>query len=466
MQDLTQEAFLERIDTAINRLGKSQEYNAFITADPKTIRDSAGDFLEKNSAASNGELAGKIIGIKDNINVSGVPTSCGSHILDNFVAPYNATVIDRITDAGGFIFGKTNMDEFAMGSSNEHSYFGPVKNPNDLTRVPGGSSGGSAAAVKLGIVDTALGSETGGSVRQPAAFCGVVGLKPSYGRVSRYGLVAFASSFDQIAPFGHSVEDVAVLLKVIAGYDPKDSTSLEMPVPDYLRKPWDNVKDLTIGLPSEYFAEGLNPEIESRIKSIASWLESEGATVVEVDLPHAEYSIATYYILTTAEASSNLARYDAMRYGLRQEKTSLEETFQETRSEGFGDEVKRRIMLGTYVLSAGYYDAYYSKAQKVRRLIKSDFDAVYEKVDALITPTTPTTAFELGAKTADPLEMYLSDIYTAPANLTGMPGLNVPIGTDEAGLPIGLQILAKPFNEETILQLGHYIEQRWNSGSN
>jgi len=461
MQELTQDRFLERIHTAIDQLGDAEKLNIFITADAGKIQTSAHQYAENFSQRKSEALVGKLIGIKDNINVHGIPTTCGSHILNKFKAPYSATVIDRIEDAGGFIFGKTNLDEFAMGSSNEHSYYGPVKNPNDPTRVPGGSSGGSAAAVKLGIVDMALGSETGGSVRQPAAFCGVVGLKPSYGRVSRYGLVAFASSFDQIAPFGRSVQDVANLLQVIAGHDPKDSTSVDIPVPDYLSQPIESVQGKKIGVPSTYFAEGLDSEIEERIQTVLDWLKLEGADIVDIDLPHADYSIATYYILTTAEASSNLARYDGMRYGLRKENESLETTFQNTRSDGFGDEVKRRIMLGTYVLSAGYYEAYYGKAQKVRRLIKSDFDNAFETVDAIITPTTPTTAFELGAKTADPLEMYLSDIYTAPANLTGMPGISIPVGTDSNDLPIGLQILAKPFDEETILQLGHYIEQRW-----
>lgn len=461
MQGLTQDIFLERIHAAIDQLGDAEKLNIFITADAGQIQTSAQQYAENFSQRKSGPLAGKLIGIKDNINVHGLPTTCGSHILDKFKAPYNATVIDRIEAEGGFIFGKTNLDEFAMGSSNEHSYYGPVKNPNDPTRVPGGSSGGSAAAVKLDVVDMALGSETGGSVRQPAAFCGVVGLKPSYGRVSRYGLVAFASSFDQIAPFGRSVQDVAKLLQVIAGHDPKDSTSVDVPVPNYLADPINSVQGKKIGVPREYFAEGLDPEIEERIKTVVEWLESEGAEIVDIDLPHADFSIATYYILTTAEASSNLARYDGMRYGLRKANESLESTYQNTRSDGFGDEVKRRIMLGTYVLSAGYYDAYYGKAQKVRRLIKSDFDRAFETVDAIITPTTPTTAFELGAKTADPLEMYLSDIYTAPANLTGMPGISIPVGMDSNDLPIGLQILAKPFDEETILQLGHYIEQRW-----
>jgi len=461
MHELTQDRFLKRVHTAIDQLGDAEKLNIFITADDESIQTAADQHTENFSQRKSGTLAGKLVGVKDNINVRGVRTTCGSHILDNFTAPYNATVIDRIEGAGGFIFGKTNLDEFAMGSSNEHSYYGPVKNPNDPSRVPGGSSGGSAAAVKLGIVDMALGSETGGSVRQPAAFCGVVGLKPSYGRVSRYGLVAFASSFDQIAPFGRSVQDVASLLQVIAGHDPKDSTSVDVPVPDYLGKPIESVKGKKVGVPKAYFAEGLDPEIEERVKAVIEWLESEGAEIVDIDLPHADYSIATYYILTTAEASSNLARYDGMRYGLRKENESLETTYQNTRSDGFGDEVKRRIMLGTYVLSAGYYEAYYGKAQKVRRLIKSDFDKAFETVDAIITPTTPTTAFELGAKTADPLEMYLSDIYTAPANLTGMPGMSIPVGTDSNNLPIGLQILAKPFDEETILQLGHYIEQSW-----
>lgn len=465
MEVLTQEGFLSHIEQALSRLKAHQELNIFIHAEPEEIQVSARDYAA-GKVNSKDPLAHKIIGIKDNINVKGMPNTCGSHVLEGYQAPYDATVVRRIRAAGGFIFGKTNLDEFAMGSSNEYSYFGSTRNPVDPSRVPGGSSGGSAAAVGAGIVDMALGSETGGSVRQPAAFCGVVGFKPTYGRVSRYGLVAFASSFDQIAPFGRSVEDVATLLQVIAGYDPKDSTSLQIEVPHYLQHPLQDVKNWTLGLPRQYFTEGMEPEIEERIREVARWLESEGATVVDVDLPHAEYSIATYYILTTAEASSNLARYDGMRYGLRVADEDLETTYEQTRSSGFGPEVKRRIMLGTYVLSAGYYDAYYSKAQRVRRLIKSDFDSAFKQVDALILPTTPTTAFEIGTKLDDPLQMYLSDVYTVSANLTGLPAMSLPVGKDSQGLPIGMQIMAKPFAEETILKLGHYIERLWSPENN
>ncbi len=466
MEALTQDEFLAGIDGALSRLEAHEDLNIFIHANPEEIRQSARAYAETLTGQSDGALSGNIIAIKDNLNVRGMPTTCASHILDRFEAPYNATAIQNILDAGGFIFGKTNLDEFAMGSSNEYSCFGITRNPVDSGRVPGGSSGGSAAAVRAEIVDMALGSETGGSVRQPAAFCGIVGLKPTYGRVSRYGLVAFASSFDQIAPLGRSVEDVAQLLQVIAGYDPRDSTSVDIAVPEYLDTPMQSAEEWTLGLPAQYFAEGLDPEIEENIQSVVEWLENQGATIVDLNLPHADYAIATYYILATAEASSNLARYDGMRYGLRERKESLGDTYRQTRSTGFGEEVKRRIMLGTYVLSSGYYEAYYSKAQKVRRLIKSDFDTAFKQVDALILPTTPSTAFEIGSKLDDPLQMYLSDIYTVPANLAGLPALSIPVGNDSQGLPIGLQIMAKPFAEETILQLGHYIEQQWSQTTN
>jgi len=457
---MTSEDFLGKIDRSLKALDRHRDLNAFIYADPEEI-SAAAESYAAGLDDKVGLLVEKTIGIKDNINVAGMPTTCASHILDDYQSPFDATVIKNIKEADGFIFGKTNMDQFAMGSSNEHSYYGVAKNPVDLTRVPGGSSGGSAAAVKAGIVDIALGSETGGSVRQPASFCGVVGLKPTYGRVSRYGLVAFASSFDQIGPFGRTVSDVAALTRIIAGHDPNDSTTVDIPVPEYLEDPINSVSDWTIGVPKQYFAEGLEPDVRAGIKSVIQWLEEQGATLVDIDVPHAEYSIATYYILTTAEASSNLARFDGMRYGLREEDSGLEETYLNTRSEGFGEEVKRRIMLGTYVLSAGYYEAYYSKAQKVRRLIKSDFDSAFKQVDVLLSPTSPTTAFEIGAKVEDPLSMYLSDIYTVSANLSGTPAMNLPVGEDSSGLPIGLQIMAKPFAEETIFQLGHYIEQNW-----
>ncbi len=461
MREFSNEAFLNRISQAVDELEAVADLNMFIHADPESIHCSAVEYTAESDSRE-GLLAGRLIGVKDNINVAGMPTTCASQILEGFEAPFDATVIRRIREADGFVFGKTNLDEFAMGSSTEFSHNGPVRNPVNPDYVPGGSSGGSAAAVRTGVVDLALGSETGGSVRQPAAFCGVVGMKPTYGRVSRYGLVAFASSFDQIAPFGNTVEDVARLLQVIAGIDERDSTSVDVEVPAYLHHPADSVEALKIGLPVQYFSQGLDPEIESRIREVADWLAAEGAEVVEVDLPHTEYAIATYYILTTAEASSNLARYDGMRYGFRESGSDPDETYQATRSRGFGPEVKRRIMLGTYVLSAGYYEAYYAKAQKVRRLIKSDYDRVFDQVDALISPTTPTTAFPLGEKTTEPLQMYLSDIYTVSANLTGIPAMSLPVGADSNGLPIGLQIMAPHFREETIFRLGQYIEQQWN----
>jgi aspartyl-tRNA(Asn)/glutamyl-tRNA(Gln) amidotransferase subunit A len=401
-----------------------------------------------------------VVAVKDVICVKDTKVTCGSRILEHFVSPYDATAIRRLESADAILIGKTNMDEFAMGSSTENSAFGVTRNPVDETLVPGGSSGGSAVAVAAGMSTTALGSETGGSVRQPAAFCGVVGIKPTYGRVSRYGLIAFASSFDQIGVFGATVRDVAEVLGVIAGHDPCDSTSSTRPVPDYPKSLDGNVRELRIGLPREYFASALDKEVRAAVMSKIEFLKNAGASVREVSLPHTEYTIAAYYILTTAEASSNLARYDGARYGKRAEKThSLADMYTRSRSEGFGDEVKRRIMLGTYVLSAGYYDAYYRKGQKARRLIKEDFDSAFREVDCLITPTTPTTAFKIGEKIDDPLTMYLSDIYTASANLSGIPGVSVPCGKDSRGLPIGLQILGRQFEEDLILRVAGAIER-------
>lgn len=401
-----------------------------------------------------------IVAVKDVICMKGKRITCGSRILEHYVSPYDATVIQRLEAADAIIIGKTNMDEFAMGSSNENSAFGVVRNPVDESRVPGGSSGGSAAAVAAGCATTTLGSETGGSIRQPAALCGVIGLKPTYGRVSRYGLVAFASSFDQIGPFGQSVYDVASVLQVIAGHDPCDSTSADLPVSDYPSLLTGDVKGLRVGLPKEYFTKALDREIAGSIMKLVDRLKQAGAVVKEVSLPHAEYTIATYYILTTAEASSNLARYDGARYGRRaQDAGDLMDMYVKSRSEGFGEEVKRRIMLGTYVLSAGYYDAYYRKGQKVRRLIKEDFDNAFRAVDCLITPTTPSTAFRIGEKVDDPLQMYLSDVYTVSANLAGIPGISIPCGKDKKGLPIGLQILGRQFDEEMILRVADFLER-------
>lgn len=413
-------------------------------------------------------LAGVPVAVKDVILIEGVPNTCASRILGNFVAPYSATAVERLEAAGAVLVGKTNCDEFAMGSSNENSAFGPVRNPHDLERVPGGSSGGSAAAMAAGMSVVALGSDTGGSVRQPASFCGVVGLMPTYGRVSRYGLVAYASSLDHIGPFGRCVKDVATVLGVMAGRDPLDSTSAAVPVPDYVAELDGPVKGFKIGVPKEYFGEGLSPEVRERLEAGLRVLGGLGCEMVEITLPHTEYAIACYYILATAEASSNLARYDGVRYGYRApEASSLSEMYRRTRGQGFGTEIKRRIMLGTYVLSAGYYEAYYLKAQKVRTLVAGDFSKAFEKVDAIVTPVAPTPAFRIGEKTANPLEMYLSDIYTITGSLAGIPGISVPCGwapADEqaAGkrprLPVGMQLFARHFDEARLLRLAHHFE--------
>lgn len=400
-------------------------------------------------------LAGVPIAIKDNMCLEGVPTTCSSRILENFIPPYNATVIEQIKKEKLIILGKTNMDEFAMGSSTENSAFGPSRNPWDLERVPGGSSGGSAAAVGSGEVVLALGSDTGGSIRQPASLCGVVGVKPTYGRVSRYGLVAFASSLDQIGPFSKDIRDSALLLEVISNYDIMDSTSVKKDVPDYTASLEKGVKGLRLGLPEEYFGEGLDKEVEKSVMNGARLLEKEGAILKKVSLPHTEYAVAAYYLIATAEASSNLARYDGVRYTSRiDDPKDLLGLYERTRQNGFGNEVKRRIMLGTYGLSAGYYDAYYLKALKVRRLIKEDFDKAFEEVDAILTPTSPSVAFKIGEKTKEPLKMYLSDIYTISANLSGIPAISLPGGFSKEGLPIGLQLMAKPFEEELLFQIG------------
>lgn len=404
------------------------------------------------------------IGIKDNMCVLNSETTCCSAILKGFKAPYDATVIDKLKESGAMIIGNTNMDEFAMGSSTENSHFGPTRNPWNLERVPGGSSGGSAAAVAAHEAIWAIGSDTGGSIRQPASFCGVVGLKPTYGRVSRYGLIAFASSLDQIGPITKDVSDSALLLNIIAGYDERDSTSVDSPVPDYTQALKKDVKDLKIGIPKEYFVEGLDPEVNDAVQAAIKTLKNEGATFEEVSLPHTEYGIATYYITATSEASSNLARYDGVQYGIRElvknkRKSPLLDMYDETRDVGFGDEVKRRIMLGTYSLSSGYYDAYYLKGLKVRTLIKNDFDKIFEKFDAIICPTSPTTAFKIGDKASDPLSMYLSDIYTVSANLSGIPAISIPCGFSKDHLPIGLQIMAKPFAEEMLFRIAYTYEQ-------
>lgn len=433
----------------------NEKLNAFLEID----REGA---LGRATEKSDGVLAGVPVAVKDNICVRGMQTSCGSRILGDYHPPYNATVIERLIDAGALIIGKTNCDEFAMGSSNENSAFGPVRNPWDTTRVPGGSSGGSAAAVAAGIVPVALGSDTGGSVRQPASLCGVLGLKPTYGRNSRYGLVAFASSLDQVGVFAREVADVARVLGVIAGRDRRDSTTADVPVPDYTAALEGDLKGARIGFPRSLFGKGLDEEVSTAVKNVVDVYRELGAEIVDVELPNAGYAIAVYYIIATAEASSNLARFDGVRYGFRAEDApELRQMYRKTREEGFGAEVKRRIMLGTYVLSAGYYDAYYRKAQQVRTLIKNDFLNAFKNCDAIITPTAPTPAFALGEKVDDPLSMYLNDIYTVTANLAGIPGLSVPCGLSSERLPIGFQLLGPYWSEPTLLKLAHgYLQAR------
>ncbi|HEX3585767.1 MAG TPA: Asp-tRNA(Asn)/Glu-tRNA(Gln) amidotransferase subunit GatA, partial [Candidatus Angelobacter sp.] len=405
-------------------------------------------------------LAGVPIGIKDVMVTKGIRTTAGSKILDNFIPPYDCTAVARLESAGAIILGKMNCDEFAMGSSNENSAYGPVRNPRDKSRVPGGSSGGSAAAVAAGTAVATLGSDTGGSIRQPASFCGVVGLIPTYGRVSRYGLIAFASSLDHIGPLTKTVKDAAILLRVISGRDPRDSTSADAPVPDYeanLEKPVDGLK---IGVPKEYFGEGLDAEVRAAVEAGIAKLRSAGCQIMPISLPHTAYAIPTYYVIATAEASTNLARYDGVRYGYRAKGVrTLSDMYRKSRDEGFGAEVKRRIMLGTYALSSGYYDAYYLKAQRVRTLLTRDFEQAFQKVDAIVTPTAPTPAFKLGEKSDDPLSMYLADIYTVTADLAGIPGISIPCGQTKSGLPIGLQVLGRHFDESTVLRVAAAVEQ-------
>jgi len=406
-----------------------------------------------------GALHGVPISIKDNISTRGWETTCASKILVGYIPPFDATVIEKLREGGAAIFGKCNMDEFAFGSSSETSAFGPVRNPWDLERVPGGSSGGSAAAVASGEAIAALGSDTGGSIRLPAAFCGVVGLKPTYGRVSRYGLIAFGSSFDQIGPLTQTVEDCAILMNVIAGHDERDSTSANLPVPDYTQSLHRSVKGLKIGLPKEYFVKGMDPEIEQSVREAAKVYQKLGAEIKEVSLPHTRHSVAVYYIVAVAEASSNLGRFDGVEYGFRATNSTLRDLYFETRDLGFGREAKRRILLGTFVLSAGYYEAYYRKGQKVRTLIRQDFEKAFKEVDLLLTPVSPTPPFKLGEKMTDPLTMYLSDIFTISVNLAGVPAMSLPSGFTKSGLPIGIQLIARPFAEETIFQAAHAYEQ-------
>ncbi|NQT89775.1 MAG: Asp-tRNA(Asn)/Glu-tRNA(Gln) amidotransferase subunit GatA [Candidatus Omnitrophica bacterium] len=433
-----------------------KKVNGFAHFDKKLLLERA-EALDANE--SKGPLSKIPIAIKDNICVKDELTTCSSKILDGFKAPYDATVVTRLKQAGTLLAGKSNMDEFAFGSSCETSCYGPTRNPYDLDRIPGGSSGGSAALVAADEVIAAIGSDTGGSVRQPAALCGVVGFKPTYGRVSRYGLIAFGSSLDQIGPITKDVTDCALLLKIIAGYDPMDSTSIDTDVPDYTTSLVKDVKGLKIGLPKEYFIEGLDKDVKEKVDQAVDLLKGLGAEFREISLPHTDYAVSVYYIVACSEASSNLARFDGVQYGLRSKKPSLLDMYKETRREGFGMEAKRRIILGTYALSSGYYDAYYLKAQKARTLIKQDFDEAFKSCDIILTPTTPTPAFKIGEKTKEPLKMYLSDIFTIPANLAGIPGISVPCGYSKGGLPIGLQFIARPFDEAGLIRAAYTYEQ-------
>ena len=445
--------FLDRIEAL------DPKVKAYITVTPELAMQMAQKADELLKKGERRPLLGVPIAIKDNICTDGVRTTCASKILENFVPPYDATVVEKLREAGAVFLGKTNLDEFAMGSSTENSAFFPTHNPWDLARVPGGSSGGSAAAVAAGLCAGALGSDTGGSIRQPASFCGCVGLKPTYGRVSRYGLVAFASSLDQIGPLCKTVADAALMLEVISGPDPRDSTCAPQGVPAYTAALEKNLKGFKVGVPKENMGEGLDEEVRGAIERALQTLEGLGLEIKEVSLPHAPYAIAAYYIIAPAEASSNLARYDGVKYGLRLEGKDLIDMYKKTRSQGFGPEVKRRIMIGTYALSSGYYDAYYKKASQVRTLIARDFAQAFEDVDFIVGPVAPTPAFKLGERVTDPLQMYLSDIYTISINLAGIVGLSLPCGFSQDGLPIGLQILGPHFGEENVLALGHQFEK-------
>ena len=460
-RELTSE---EIVQAYVNRINaKEKDVKAFVT----TLCDEAlKEAKEIKKKKKNGEelssLAGIPIGIKDNMCTKGVKTTCSSKMLENFIAPYNATVVEKLNEENLIDLGKLNMDEFAMGASTEYSYFKKTCNPWNLKTVPGGSSGGSAAAVAANLVPWALGSDTGGSIRQPSSFCGVVGLKPTYGLVSRYGLVAFASSLDQIGPITKDVRDSAMLLNIIAGHDERDTTSYNMPKKDYTKALNGNVKGLKIGIPKEYFGEGINEEVKAKLEEAIETYKKLGAEVQEFSLDIAQYALATYYIIACAEASSNLGRFDGIRYGYRTENyTNLKELYKNSRSEGFGPEVKRRIILGTYVLSSGYYDAYYKKAQQVRTLVKKEFDKAFEKYDVLLTPTSPTVAFEMGTRSENPLEMYLADICTVSVNIAGLPGISIPCGVNGENMPIGMQLIGNKFEEEKILNVAYAFEQEY-----
>ena len=449
LEDITK-SYINRIDE------KEKDVQAFVTITDKEALEKVKDIKERKT-----KLAGIPIGIKDNICIKGVKTTCSSKMLENFVAPYNATVIEKLNEENMIYLGKLNMDEFAMGASTEYSAFKKTRNPWNLNTVPGGSSGGSAAAVAANMVPWALGSDTGGSIRQPSSLCGVVGLKPTYGLVSRYGLVAFASSLDQIGPITKDVEDCAMLLNVITGHDEKDSTSANIDKKDYTKALVQDVKGLKIGVPKEYFGNGINEEVKSAVKEAIKKYEEMGAIVEECSLDIADESLAVYYIIACAEASSNLGRFDGIRYGYRtKDFNNLKDIYINSRTEGFGAEVKRRIILGTYVLSSGYYDAYYKKAQKVRTLIRKEFEKLFEKYDVLLTPTSPTVAYEIGTKSNNPLEMYLADLCTVTVNIAGLPGMSIPCGIDSKGMPIGMQLIGKHFDEETILRAAYTFEQQ------
>ncbi len=448
------EAFLQRIAATDEAVG------AFLTVCGERALAEAAAADARRASGERGPLLGIPLGLKDVLLTEGVATTAASRILEGFIAPYDATVCRRLRQAGAIMLGKLNCDEFAMGSSTENSAYRLTRNPWNLDRAPGGSSGGSAAAVAASQCLGTLGTDTGGSIRQPASFCGVVGLKPTYGRVSRYGLIAFASSLDQIGPMAHTVADCAALLHGIAGHDERDSTSVPTPVPDYVAALGQSIAGIRIGVPQEYFIGGMQAEVDTAVREAIGVLRGEGATEVGVTLPHTEHGMATYYMIATAEASSNLARYDGVRYGLRtRDASNLLDMYKQTRDAGFGPEVKRRIMLGTYALSAGYYDAYYVRAQKVRTLIRRDFERAFAESDVLVTPIAPTTAFRLGEKIDDPVQMYLNDVFTIAVNLAGLPAISVPCGFDEAGLPIGLQIIGKPFAEEEVLRVAHAYER-------
>ncbi|MDY6981520.1 MAG: Asp-tRNA(Asn)/Glu-tRNA(Gln) amidotransferase subunit GatA [Pseudomonadota bacterium] len=451
---------VELTQAYLDYIGKhNPDLNAYITvtSEQALAQAKAADAVRAQGKA--GPFTGVPYAHKDIFCTRGVKTSCASRMLDNFIAPYDATVTERLHAAGGVMLGKTNMDEFAMGSSNETSWYGPVKNPWNRALVPGGSSGGSAAAVAGHLAPAATATDTGGSIRQPASFCGLTGLKPTYGRVSRWGMIAFASSLDQAGTLTRSAEDAAIMLQLIAGFDPKDSTSVDLPVPDYRATLNQPLKGLRIGLPKQHFAEGLSPDVETQIREALKVYESLGATLHEVDLANSHMSVAAYYVIAPAEASANLSRYDGVRFGYRCEKPAdLEDLYKRSRAEGFGTEVKRRIMVGTYALSAGYYDAYYIKAQKVRRLIKNDFTRAFEQVDVIMGPTSPHTAFPIGSKTQDPVKMYLEDIYTIAVNLAGLPGMSIPAGLVN-GLPVGLQIVGRDFDEARLLNVAHMFQQ-------